>query len=41
MSETGRQFSAEQKIAISRRHLLELFAISDLCDEERVLSLGL
>ena len=28
-----RQFSAEQKIAILRRHLLEHIPVSDLCDE--------
>ena len=28
-----RQFSAEQKMAILRRHLLEQVAVSDLCDE--------
>jgi len=30
---TRRQFSAEQKIAVLRRHLLEHVAVSDLCDE--------
>ena len=33
MAETRRQFSAEQKIAVLRRHLLEHVAVSDLCDE--------
>jgi len=33
MAETRRQFTAEQKIAILRRHLLEHIAVSDLCDE--------
>jgi len=30
---TRRQFSAEQKIAVLRRHLLEHVPVSDLCDE--------
>jgi transposase len=33
MAETRRQFTAEQKIAVLRRHLLEHIAVSDLCDE--------
>ena len=30
---TRRHFSAEEKVAIIRRHLLENIPISDLCDE--------
>ena len=31
-----RQFSAKQKMAILRRHLLEHVPVSDLCDEYRL-----
>jgi hypothetical protein len=40
MAETRRQFTAEQKIAILRRHLLEHSAVSKRSDEERVRSVG-
>jgi len=33
MAERRRQFTAEQKIAVLRRHLLEHIAVSNLCDE--------
>jgi transposase len=33
MTESRKQFTAEQKVAILRRHLLEHAAVSDLCDE--------
>lgn len=33
MAKTRRQFTAEQKVAVLRRHLLEDVAVSDLCDE--------
>lgn len=33
MTETRKHFTAEQKIVILRRHLLERVAVSDLCDE--------
>ncbi|MFO7695841.1 MAG: transposase [Anaerolineae bacterium] len=33
MTETRRQFTGEQKIAVLRRHLLEHVAVPDLCDE--------
>jgi len=33
MADTRKQFTAEQKIAILRRHLVERIPVSDLCDE--------
>ena len=33
MSEKRRKFSAEEKVRILRRHLVEKVALSDLCDE--------
>ena len=33
MTDTRKHLTAEQKIAILRRHLLEQIPISDLCDE--------
>ena len=33
MADTRKQFTAEQKIAILRRHLVEQIPVSDLCDE--------
>jgi len=36
MVETRRHFTAEQKIAILRQHLLEHVAVSDLCDEHGI-----
>ena len=33
MTDSRKQFSAEQKVAILRRPLLEHVAVSDLCDE--------
>ena len=36
MAETRRHFTAEQKIAILRQHLLEHVAVSDLCDEHGI-----
>ena len=33
MSETRRHFSAEQKMAALRRHLLEHVPVSNVCDE--------
>ena len=33
MTETRKHFTAEQKIAILRRRLLDQVAVSDLCDE--------
>ena len=32
-----RSFSAEQKVAIVRRHLVEGVPVSDLCDEHQIL----
>ncbi len=40
MSETRRHFSAEQKMAALRRHLLEHVPVSNVCDEEREYSLS-
>ena len=31
-----RHFSAEQKVALVKRHLLEGMAVSDLCDEAQI-----
>ena len=36
MTRTRRKFSAQEKVAILRRHLLEQVPVSDLCDEHRV-----
>ena len=36
MTESRKQFTAEQKVAILRRHLLEHAAVSDLCDEYHI-----
>ena len=36
MTVSRKPFSAEQKVAILRRHLLEHAAVSDLCDEYRI-----
>ena len=33
MAATRKQFTAEQQIAILRRHLVERIPVSDLCDE--------
>ncbi len=33
MKKQRRRFTAEEKVSILRRHLLEGMAISDLCDE--------
>jgi transposase len=33
MTDTRKHLTAEQKIAILRRHLLEQIPVSDLCDE--------
>jgi len=33
MAEKRRKFSAEEKVRILRRHLVEKVALSDLCDE--------
>ena len=33
MTTSRKQFTAQQKVAILRRHLLEHTAVSDLCDE--------
>ena len=33
---TRRQFSAEQKAAILRRHLMDKVSVSDLCDEYKL-----
>lgn len=33
MTDLRRRFTAEQKVAILRRHLLEQVPVSDLCDE--------
>jgi len=33
MAKTRRRFSAEEKVAILRRHLVEGVPVSDLCDE--------
>ena len=33
MADTRKQFTAEQKIAILHRHLVERIPVSDLCDE--------
>ena len=33
MRKPRRQFTAEEKIAILRRHLIDKVAVSDLCDE--------
>ena len=31
-----RSFSAEQKVAVVRRHLVEGVPVSDLCDEQQI-----
>ncbi len=36
MAETRKHFTAEQKVAILRRHLLEHVPVSDLCDEHSI-----
>lgn len=36
MAEKRRKFSAEEKVRILRRHLVEKAALSDLCDEHGV-----
>lgn len=36
MSETRRHFTAEQKVAILRRHFVEKTPVADLCDEHGV-----
>lgn len=36
MTDSRKRFTAEQKIAILRRHLLEHVAVSDLCDEHSI-----
>lgn len=36
MTRTRRKFSAHEKVAILRRHLLEKVPVSDLCDEWRL-----
>ena len=36
MARQRRQFSADEKVAILRRHLLEKVPVSDLCDEHRL-----
>ena len=36
MTETREHFSAEQKMAILYRHLLEQVLVSDLCDEQSI-----
>ena len=36
MTESRKQFTAEQKVAILRRHLIEHTAVSDLCDEYHI-----
>ena len=33
MAKKRRNYTAEEKVAILRRHLLEKVAVSDLCDE--------
>jgi transposase-like protein len=34
--QSRRHFSAEQKAAIVRRHLLDKVPVSDLCDEHKI-----
>ena len=36
MAKTRRKFSAQEKVAILRRHFLEKVPVSDLCDEHRL-----
>ena len=36
MTDSRKQYTAEQKIAILRRHLLEHVAVSDVCDEYKI-----
>jgi len=36
MTKTRRKFSAQEKVAVLRRHLLEKVPVSDLCDEHRL-----
>ena len=36
MTRQRRRFSAEEKVAILRRHLLEKVPVSDLCDEHHL-----
>ncbi len=36
MTRTRRKFSAQEKVAILRRHLLEKVAVSELCDEHHL-----
>ena len=33
MSKARRQFTAQEKVAVLRRHLLEQTPVSDLCDQ--------
>lgn len=36
MSKTRKHLSAEQKVAILRRHLIDRVPVSDLCDEYKI-----
>ncbi len=36
MKRTRRKFTAEQKVAIIRQHLVEKIPVSDICDKERL-----
>ena len=36
MTDSRKHYTAEQKIAILRRHLLERVAVSDVCDENSI-----
>jgi len=36
MTQQRRRFSAQEKVAILRRHLLEKVPVSDLCDEQHL-----
>lgn len=36
MSKNRKQYSADQKVAILRRHLIDKVPISDLCDEYQI-----
>jgi transposase-like protein len=36
MAEERRQFTAQQKLAILREHLIERVSISDVCDQHRI-----
>ncbi len=36
MSKKRRNFTAEQKVAFIRKHLIEKVPVSDICDEARI-----